>query len=156
MQTMKALKSLEKDCKELAVDKLIYATPSEYGLITREINYAVQSYQNAEINVDIFPGHYSYPTTITWVGRIVLIFFCGMHSITMSSHYEAPWFFVPMCYQMSLAVAFGVLYKLSTDLENPFGIDSSDINLKKIGYHLCADVASLFEIDLKFQDPLAR
>jgi hypothetical protein len=40
---------------------------------TRQV---VDSLARAENTVHLFPGGYSYPTVITFLGRVILIYFC--------------------------------------------------------------------------------
>jgi len=137
---------LDTDFQDLVDANLINGSPAQYGQLIGVTSQLIASMSQTEGCIDIFPGMTPYPRLITFMGRLVLIYFCGCAASVVGCNTPFKDFFVAQVYSFFITLAYCGLFILSSNMENPYGFDLMDFTLDHYGVALAFDIAKILQV----------
>jgi predicted membrane chloride channel (bestrophin family) len=128
---------------DLAKRGLIARSPSEMGVLRASTDEVLSAFEDAEAIIDVFPSRTMYPPLVTFTSRFTLSFFCLAVSAKVGSEVAPVDHFIAELTAFMVVGTYCVVYKISTELMDPFGTDYNDLDLSRFGQDLTADINDL-------------
>jgi len=137
---------LNLNFQELVDEKMIVGTPAQYGQLVGKTAQFVTACNASDSCLDIFPGGMPYPRTITFIARIMLLYFCVCASAVIGCNTSHLNFYTGQVFAFFVAFSYCGLFELCSAMENPFGHDLNDFTLDHYGVALAYTVGKVLQL----------